>query len=311
MNTQSPLVTATRYVIDGAMATELERRGADLNDTLWSAKVLLESPVLIEAVHADYFAAGADIALTASYQATFAGFGVRGIDADGTRALLRLAVELAERARDRHLAESPQAPNRPTPLIGASIGAFGAHRHDGSEYRGDYGVSAGTIGDFHRRQFEVLARTGADFIAFETIPCRLEAEAILRLLEEFPGVPAWMSFSCRNGTQNAHGEDFGDCAALVSESPSVIATGINCTAPEFVESLLQTARKRCTLPLFAYPNSGETWHAQSGCWHGNASAGSLSAEVRRWLAAGATLLGGCCRTTPADIAEIAHVLRER
>ncbi|MFM7785713.1 MAG: homocysteine S-methyltransferase, partial [Gammaproteobacteria bacterium] len=264
---------------------------------------------LIEAVHADYFAAGADIALTASYQATFAGFGARGIDADATRGLLQLAVDLAARARDRHLAGSPAAANRPLPLIGASIGAFGAHRHDGSEYRGDYGVSAATIGDFHRRQVEVLAAAGADFIAFETIPCRLEIEAILRLLEDFPGIPAWISFSCRNGEQNSHGEDFGDCVALVAESPSVIATGINCTAPEFVESLLRTARTRCTLPLFAYPNSGETWHAQSGCWHGNASAGSLSAEVRRWLAAGATLLGGCCRTTPADIAEIARAIR--
>lgn len=306
---QSPLRAETRYVIDGAMATELERRGADLHDTLWSAKVLLESPALIEAVHADYFAAGADIALTASYQATFAGFGARGIDAEGTRALLRLAVELAERARDRHLAESPSAVNRPPPLIGASIGAFGAHRHDGSEYRGDYGVPAVTILDFHRRQLEVLAGAGADFIAFETIPCRLEAEAILRLLEEFPGVPAWISFACRDAMHTCHGEDFGECAALVAASPSVIATGINCSAPEFVASLLARARARCAIPLFAYPNSGETWHAQSGCWHGNAAPGSLTAEVGRWLAAGATLLGGCCRTTPADIAEIARALR--
>lgn len=306
---QSPLRAATRYVIDGAMATELERRGADLHDPLWSAKVLLESPAMIEAVHADYFAAGADIALTASYQATFAGFGARGIDAEGTRALLRLAVELAQRARERYLAESSSSANRPPPLIGASIGAFGAHRHDGSEYRGDYGVSASTIREFHRRQFEVLASTGADFIAFETIPCRLEAEAILRLLEEFPGVPAWISFSCRDGGHNSRAEDFDDCAALVAGSASVIATGINCTAPEFVESLLRRARARCTLPLFAYPNSGETWHAQSGCWHGSAAAGSLSAEVQHWLAAGATLLGGCCRTTPADIAEIARVIR--
>lgn len=305
---QSPLRETMRYVIDGAMATELERRGADLNDTLWSAKVLLESPALIEAVHADYFSAGADIALTASYQATFAGFAARGIDAAETRALLRLAVALARQARERHLEQRAPSADRPPPLVGASIGAFGAHRHDGSEYRGDYGVGAATILDFHRRQFEVLADAGADFIAFETIPCRLEAEAILRLLEEFPGVPAWISFSCRDGMHDAHGEDFGECAALVAGSPSVIATGINCTAPGFVASLLQRARARCTLPLFAYPNSGETWHAQSGCWQGEAVE-SLPGQVERWLDAGATLVGGCCRTTPADIAEIARLLR--
>ena len=297
-----------RYVIDGAMATELERRGADLNDRLWSAKVLLQSPQLIEDVHYDYFCAGADIALSASYQATFAGFSARGLTDNEARELLLKSVRLACAARER-FAEAHEDDARAAALVGASIGPYGAHRHDGSEYRGDYGVSAERIRDFHRRQLEVLALSRADFIAFETVPCLAEGEAIVRLLEEFPELRAWLSFSCRDALHVCHGERFADCAALADEHSGIIATGINCSPPEFVESLLAQARGVTTKTLFAYPNSGETWRAADNCWLVGASHASLAGLARCWLDAGATLLGGCCRTTPQDIRELAQVMR--
>jgi homocysteine S-methyltransferase len=303
------LQSGRRYVIDGAMATELERRGASIDDPLWSARVLIDQPGLIEAVHHDYFLAGADIALTASYQATFAGFAARGLDAAMARELLLSAVRLALSARERFAADGIDA-TRPAPLIGASLGPFGAHRHDGSEYHGDYGVSAQVLLEFHRRQFEVLARSGADFIAFETVPSLAEGEAIVRLLEEFPGVPAWIGFSCRDGERVCHGEAFARCAALAGEQPGIIATGVNCTPPRFVASLLAAARAATDKPLFAYPNSGESWDARHAVWCGTGTGGTLDADVRVWLAAGATLAGGCCRTTPADIRVIARVMRE-
>jgi homocysteine S-methyltransferase len=307
--TRSVLQPGTAYVIDGAMATELERRGADLRDPLWSARVLVEQPALIEAVHLDYFEAGADIALTASYQATFAGFATRGLDAASARRLLLSAVELARRARERFLAAGPLAPGRPAPLVGASIGPFGAHRHDGSEYHGDYGVPARTLIEFHRRQLDVLAAAGADFVAFETVPSLAEGEAILRLLEEFPEVPAWISFSCRNGAEVCHGEPFAECAALANERAQIIATGLNCTPPQHVASLLESARGRTRAPLFAYPNSGESWSAGSGSWCGAAEATPFAVAAAAWRDAGARLIGGCCRTTPADIRAVATLLR--
>jgi homocysteine S-methyltransferase len=301
------VLSPTRYVIDGAMATELEHRGADIKDTLWSAKVLIEQPDLIEAVHLDYFEAGADIALSASYQATFAGFAARGLDAAAARSLLLSAVALARRARERFLSARTAEPGRPAPLVGASIGPFGAHRHDGSEYHGDYGVDARTILEFHRRQLEVLAGAGADFVAFETVPSLLEAEAIVRLLEEFPEVPAWISYSCRDGAHVCHGEPFARCVALADERTQIIATGLNCTPPQHVGELLAAARAATRKPLFAYPNSGESWHAETGTWCGSGDA--FTGQVHEWLAAGATLLGGCCRTTPTEIRAIAAVLR--
>ena len=297
-----------RHVIDGAMATELERRGADLNDRLWSARILLQSPQLIEDVHYDYFVAGADIALSASYQATFAGFSARGLADEEARRLLLKSVTLACTARER-FGEQHRDGTRPAALVGASIGPYGAHRHDGSEYRGDYGVGTQQIRDFHRRQLEVLALSRADFIAFETVPCLAEGEAIVRLLEEFPELRAWISFSCRDELHVCHGERFADCAALANEHPGIIATGINCSAPEFVESLLVQARGVTAKALFAYPNSGETWRAADNCWLEHGAHASLAGLARRWLDAGATLIGGCCRTTPQDIRELAQAMR--
>src|SRR5271154_3579329 len=89
------LARQSLMVLDGALATELERRGADLADPLWSAKILLEKPELIRAVHLDYFTAGADVATTSTYQASFEGFARRGIDRRAASALMRNAVALA------------------------------------------------------------------------------------------------------------------------------------------------------------------------------------------------------------------------
>ncbi len=298
------------YIIDGAMATELERRGADLNHSLWSARVLAEQPALIESVHYDYFVAGADIATTASYQATFAGFARCGIDAKRGRELLQLSVQLACDARDRFWADPGRRSQRRHPLVAAAIGPYGAHLHDGSEYTGDYDVEQSTLMDFHRRQLDVLARSSADLIAFETVPSRREAEAIMRLLEEFPDLRAWISFSCRNGTQVSHGESFSECVALTGASPQILAAGLNCTAPEFVVPLLAGAAQVAARPLLAYPNSGEKWHAADNSWSGGAAIDDLAGQARGWRAAGASLIGGCCRTTPAHIRCIAGALRE-
>ena len=290
-------------ILDGALATELERRGADLRDALWSARLLVEQPALIEQLHSDYFAAGADVAITASYQATFPGFARRGIGAPEAAALMRLSVELAQRARDRFWAENHD-PARLRPLVAASVGPYGAYLHDGSEYRGDYGLGVAELMDFHRPRLAVLAASGADLLACETIPCRAEAEALVALLGEFPDVRAWLSFSCCDGAHVCHGEPFAECAALAAASPQVVAVGVNCTPPRYVEELLRAASALSAAtdkPLLAYPNSGERWDAANACWVEGSGAGDFAALAPRWAAAGARLLGGCCRTGPEEI----------
>ena len=285
-------------ILDGAMATELETRGADLRDPLWSAKILLEQPDLIRQVHYDYFVAGADVAITASYQASFPGLAARGLTATQAADLMRLSVQLASAARSQYCATHQPASQ---PLIAASVGPYGAYLHDGSEYTGDYGLTVAELMDWHRPRMAVLATSGADLLACETIPSLAEAEALTRLLAEFPDTPAWLSFSCRNGEQICHGEPFVDGVRLAAASDSIVAVGVNCTAPRHIESLLQHAHGLTTKPLLTYPNSGERWDAPSQCWLPGTGEADFALAAQRWYAAGARLIGGCCRTGPGEI----------
>ena len=271
--------------------------------------MLLEQPALIRQVHYDYFCAGADVAITASYQASFPGLTDRGLSYEQAADLMRLSVQLALDARSQYRADQvAHAVQRTTPLfVAASIGPYGAYLHDGSEYRGDYGLSVDELVTWHRPRFAVLAHSGADLLACETIPSQAEGEALLRLLTEFPGVSAWLSFSCCDGDHVCHGERFVDCVAMAHQCPQIVAMGVNCTAPRYVEALIKQAATVTTKPLLTYPNSGERWDAVNQCWLPGSGVADFAVAAQRWYAAGARLIGGCCRTTPADIAALARL----
>jgi homocysteine S-methyltransferase len=297
-------------ILDGALATELERRGADLRDPLWSARVLFDQPELIRQVHYDYFLSGADVATTASYQATFPGFARRGLSHTQAAELMVLSVRLAQEARERFWSEPAHRIGRVRPLVAASIGCYGAYLHNGAEYRGDYGLSEDALVDFHRPRLEVLARSGADLLACETIPCLVEAKALARLLTDYPEVPAWLSFSCRDDQHVCHGERLRDCVAVAEDTQNVVAVGVNCTPPRFVCGLLRLVAGRTRKLLLAYPNSGEAWDAGARCWHdAPGETADWARLAREWFDAGARLIGGCCRTTPQVIAQVSAALR--
>ncbi|BEU94409.1 homocysteine S-methyltransferase [Acidovorax sp. DW039] len=307
------------FVLDGALATELERRGADLKDPLWSAKLLIEQPDLIRQVHLDYFLAGADVATTSSYQATFEAFGKRGYSAEESADLMRRSVTLACEARDAFWANSANRQGRRKPLVAASVGPYGAMLADGSEYIGYQGVSRDDLARFHAPRLQVLAAAGADLLACETLPCLDEALAIASLLPTLddgrghaPG--AWISFSCKDGEHNSQGERIADCAAALDGLPQVWAVGVNCTAPQYIPSLVAHIQRHTRTPIVVYPNSGETYDAVDKQWRGaDASAApaahtapcdAFAEAAMRWHAQGARLIGGCCRTSPQDIAAL-------
>lgn len=256
--------------------------------------------------------AGADVIISASYQASFEGFARRGIDAEQAEALMRLSVELALAARRDFLRNRNSRNNPgPFPLVAASIGPYGAFLADGSEYRGNYGLSIEQLMDFHRPRLTVLAESGADLLACETIPCLDEGIALVRLLKEFPSVQAWISFSCKNPEQVCDGGLFANCAALASESTQVAAVGINCTDPRFVESLVRIAHAVTNKPVLTYPNKGETWDGLHKCWVPAVEPINFGTAASQWHKAGALLIGGCCRTTPADISQLARQFHHR
>jgi len=274
-------------VLDGGLATLLEARGHDLSSDLWSARLLRDDPEAVVSAHREFFAAGAEVATSASYQASFEGFARLGLDREQAADLMRLAVTLAVRARDE---------SAPDGWVAASVGPYGAYLADGSEYRGDYDLDVAGLRDFHRPRLEVLAAAGADVLAVETIPCLAEVEALCAELDG-TGVTAWLSLSA-DGDRTRADEPLAEAWDMTADVDEIVAVGVNCCVPGDVTTALADA----TGPLVAYPNSGQGWDAVRRSWTGESAFDPGAVEA--WLDAGARLVGGCCRVGPDDIAEV-------
>jgi homocysteine S-methyltransferase len=288
-------------VADGGLATELEARGHDLSDSLWSARLLMDAPQEITAAHLAFFRAGAVIATTASYQASFAGFAARGLARGEAARLMRRSVELAQTARD------DMAGDGRTRWVAASVGPYGAALADGSEYRGRYGLSVAELVAWHRPRLEVLAEARPDVLALETVPDLDEAEALLTAIRGL-GLPAWLTYSIQGGRTRA-GQPIADAFALARDVPEVVAVGVNCCAPADVAGAIGLAGQVTGKPVIVYPNSGEGWDAQRRAWAGPPR--YSASQPQHWVAAGARIVGGCCRIRPAGIAGIARAVRGR
>jgi homocysteine S-methyltransferase len=302
------LEAQTALILDGGLATTLEDRGYDLEDDLWSARVLLEDPEAIGAVHRDFLDAGADIISTATYQATFPGFLKRGMDEGQARAQMELAVDLAVDARDEFWADPKNRPGRRRPLVAGSVGPYGAFLANGSEYSGNYGLSLEELISFHRDRWDILAAGPVDLLACETLPNLREARALLELLHQTPGRWAWFSFSCRDGSSLCDGSPFVQAVEMCSDSPQVAAVGVNCSSPEFISPLVTIGRKSTDKPLVVYPNSGEIYNPTNKSWGPDPGHPSIPELAEKWVFHGARAIGGCCRTGPGDIRELRHLL---
>ena len=287
-------------VLDGGLATRLEARGHDLSSALWSARLLTDAPVEVVAAHRDFFDAGAVVATSASYQASFQGLSAVGIDRAGAISLMRRSVQLADEARRGYDDDVHR-------WVAASIGPYGAALADGSEYRGDYGLSVDQLRAWHRPRLEVLADAGADVLALETIPAAAEVEALLAEIAG-SGVPAWLSITV-SGDRTRAGEPLDEVFAMAAGVDEVLAVGINCCAASDASPALAAAVADSGKPGVVYPNSGEVWDAQHRRWTGPGTFDP--AVVGAWLDTGAVLVGGCCRVGPAAIGQIAAAAAAR
>lgn len=295
-------------ILDGALATELEKLDCDLEDPLWSARVLLDEPEKIRKVHYAYFEAGADIAITASYQASIDGFKKRGISEADSRTLMKKTVELAQQARDDYWMEKMES-FRPYPLIAGSVGPYGAYLADGSEYIGNYGVSDSFLYDFHKPRIEALVEAGADLLAVETIPSLQEARVICDVLKEFPDISAWMTFTLRDAVHISEGTTLKECAEVLNACSQVAAIGVNCVTTEFVSESVQVLHACTQKPIIIYPNSGEHYNPETKTWYGDNHI-HMDTAAADWAKKGAKIIGGCCRTSPEDIRGIHKILRK-
>ena len=296
-------------IIDGALATELETRGYDLNHPLWSAKILREEPGAIEKVHLDYYLAGADIAITASYQASVQGLHDHfALNSEDAGRLIGTSAQLAQQARDK--ASKQIDPSRKL-LVAGSVGPYGAYLADGSEYRGDYQRTASEFQDFHRPRIRALINAGVDILAIETFPHLAEIEAVLRLLhEEYPSAVCWISCTLRDSKHLSDGSSIDDLIKVIERyQRQVVAVGVNCVPTDIVTDALNTLKSCTQLSLLCYPNSGETWNAETKTWSGSGSQETDNMkQIRSWRDSGARLIGGCCRTGPEYIGLVRRAL---
>ncbi|WP_316307769.1 homocysteine S-methyltransferase [Clavibacter michiganensis] len=288
-------------VLDGGLGTLLEARGHDLSDPLWSARVLADEPDAVRAAHAEFFRAGADVAITASYQVGFEAFAARGLGTADTEALLRASVRLAAEARDEVAREDAAGAGRDR-WIAASVGPYGATLGDGSEYAGSSGLTRDELRRWHAPRFAVLADAGADLLACETIPSLDEGRALVDLARG-AGASAWLAFTVEGGRLRS-GEPMAEGFALADEADEVVAVGINCAHPEEVPAAIAAARSVTDRPVVVYPNSGERWDAVARAWGGDPALPAVDA----WIRAGASLVGGCCRVGPDEIARMRDAL---
>jgi len=314
MSSQNPitpfLLRQGALILDGGLATELERRGHDLSDALWSARLLADDPDAIRQVHTAYYLAGADCCISTGYQATIPGFVQRGMTAAAARDLIARSVRLTVEARDAFWATEGVRAGRLRPLVAAGVGPYGAYLADGSEYTGVYDLDENGLLDFHAERWDILAGSAADLLACETIPSFTEARALLRLLDGTPGAYAWFSFSCRDGGHISDGTPIADCAAMLADHKRVAAVGINCTPPRYIPDLIRAVAAVTDKPVIVYPNSGETYDPIGKHWLGQSVPAEFGTFSREWRKLGAGLIGGCCRTTPDHIRQISDRFRK-
>ncbi|MGM0699758.1 MAG: homocysteine S-methyltransferase [Actinomycetota bacterium] len=295
---------AAPIVIDGGLGSAAEDRGIDLDHALWSAELIRRVPDTLRAVHTAFANSGARILTTASYQATPLGFAAAGISAEEGSRITGDSVRIARAAADRCAAPSTSI------LVAGSVGPYGAALGDGAEYTGSYHRSPEDYTAFHRPRVEALAEAGADLLAIETQPRLDEIRALIALTEGI-GLPAWVTVTLQGTTDTTaptmpDGSTLADLAEVVAASASVNAVGVNCVRPSLVTPALSELSKHTDLPLIAYPNSGETYDADTLTWHDGAEPGVGSWPVAEWTRLGARIIGGCCRVRPDDIAELSE-----
>jgi homocysteine S-methyltransferase len=280
-------------LLDGGFSTALEELGNTLNTSLWSGELLKSHPDQVRAAHKLFADAGAEVLITSSYQITYPGCAKQGWSKDEVDQALQASTELAR---------------FPGVKVAASVGPYGAYLADGSEYRGNYGLTKAELKDFHRERLAALIATKPNLLAVETIPELTEADAIIELISEIaPLMPFWISFSCKSESELSSGEKFADAVALVNSAPSAVAVGINCTKPGYIAPLLKGATS--SIPYVVYPNSGREWDATAKVWLGPVNSTFEIADIQAWKELGATVIGGCCGVSPKDIAELGRLIR--
>ena len=298
-------------ILDGALGTQMQKNGNDINDSLWSAKFLSKDPESIAYVHKEYLEAGADCIITSSYQASFEGFIKKGFTQEEAKNLIQLSITLAQKQRDIFWNNLEDKNNRIKPLVAASIGPYGAYLANGSEYTGIYDITKNELKNFHKKRVQTILETKPDILACETIPSLSEAKIICEELKKLTNTPSWISFSAKNESYTNSGDDILECFSWLDKQNHISAVGINCTSPEFISQLIEKIKSVTNKPIVIYPNAGFKYNAITKQWENSDSNPEDFAKMAYlWYKQGASLIGGCCQTGPKEIEYIRTYLKK-
>ncbi len=294
-------------LLDGGMGQELVRRSGKPASPLWSTQVMIDQPGLVAEIHRDYAAAGATVATSNSY--AIHRDRLQGGDSNHYASSGAEIPNLEHQFEALHKAALTEASTvKPAGRIAGSIGPLGA------SYRADLHPDEETSVPLYAEVAQILAPE-VDLLLFETIASLTAARACLRAGRR-TGLPVWLAFTVddEDGSRLRSGEPLAEAARIAAEADAALA---NCSVPEAMPAALDALAKSGK-PIGAYGNAFTM--ITKGFLEGGTTASDLSARqdmgpapyadhAMTWVARGATIIGGCCETGPAHIAEIANRLR--
>lgn len=285
-------------LLDAAMGSDLDRRGLPTTLPLWSAVGLVERPELVRQIHIENLLSGADIITTNTFRSTARTLRVAGLDPTQATALDALAVELAKHARRE--AECPDA------MIAGSIAPLE------DCYLPVFETPEAVAFDEHREQALSLAAAGVDFLMIETMPTAVEARIALQGSRE-TGLPVTVGFVCapletaESPARLLSGETLADAVRTV-EAAGAAAIFVNCAASPIITAALRELRALTALPSGGYANAGHVDEDVGWSPDDRVTGDVYAQEARRWLEAGARVIGGCCGTNPAHTAALRRLI---
>ena len=279
----------TRVILDGPVGTELARRGVPTPLPLWTAAAIEDAPDVLAEIHRDYAIAGAQVHTANTFRTD--PYSLRhDPDPDRWHRLTLRAVEIARSAVGPH------------GRIAGSIAPLE------DCYRPDLAPPSAVAEPAHTRMAEALAEAGADLLLCETFANPTEALIAVKAAVR-TGLPTWLAVTV--GPSGSLASDLS--VEFMARHAAALGAGailINCSRPRRVTQLLPRIATAGT-PFGAYANVGEPDPVMGWRSDGPSAPAAYTQEVLRWVDAGATVLGGCCGTTPAHIAALVAALDER
>jgi S-methylmethionine-dependent homocysteine/selenocysteine methylase len=288
-------------LLDGGMGQELIARAGSDPGPLWATRVMIDHPGLVKEIHDDYFAAGASVATTNTYNILHDRLAPQGLDALYHALHLRALAEAHE-----SVAKAGRG------LIAGSMGPLG------DSYRPDLTPPVDISAPLYAEKARLLG-PHVDMILIETMSSIDLARGAL-IGAQAAGKPVWLSVSVddRDGSRLRSGEPLSALSSLLTESPAA-AILANCALPEAMEAAM-IALKPLGLPFGAYANGfseisslplPDNGHAPAYCARHDLTPEAYTAFALRWIAQGATIVGGCCEVGPAHIRHLhARLLAE-